>query len=70
MMEQLSKDRLDKDYSKQWTVFHFDLEVLMLKAHFGWFDTSFNEMLCILAQQDFSISPSNVGSSSVLAFKI
>jgi hypothetical protein len=43
-----SKDPLNQDYPKQWMVTCFDLQVVILKACFGWSDTSFDELLCIL----------------------
>jgi hypothetical protein len=33
---------------KHWTALHFNLQLLMLKAHHGWTDTSFNDLLRIL----------------------
>jgi hypothetical protein len=44
-MKHATIDPLYKDSSKQWTALNFDV---MLKAHFGWSDISFNELLCIL----------------------
>jgi hypothetical protein len=34
-MKQAAKDLLYKDCPKQWMVLRFDLQMLMLKAHFG-----------------------------------
>jgi hypothetical protein len=47
-MKQMTKDLLYKDCLKQWMALSFDLQLPMLKACFGWFDTIFNELLCIL----------------------
>ena len=47
-MKQAAIDPLYKDCQKQWRALHFDIQMLMPKAHFGWSDTSFNELLCIL----------------------
>ena len=37
------------DCPKHWTALCFNLQMLMLKACHGWFDTSFNDLLRILA---------------------
>ena len=36
-------------YLKHWTMLHFILELLTLKAKYSWSDDSFNDLLCILA---------------------
>ena len=48
-MKQAAIDPLYKDCLKQWTALRFNLQLLMLKARHGWSDTSFNNLLCILA---------------------
>jgi hypothetical protein len=47
-MKQSAVNLLYKDCPKHWTTLHFNLQMLMLKAHHGWFDTSFNDLLRIL----------------------
>ncbi|XP_066385300.1 uncharacterized protein [Miscanthus floridulus] len=48
-MKQATIDPLYKDCPKHWTALHFNLQMLMLKAHHDWSDTSFNNLLRILA---------------------
>ena len=48
-MKQATIDPLYKDCSKHWTALRLNLQMLMLKAHHGWSHTSFNDLLCILA---------------------
>jgi hypothetical protein len=51
-MKQTAIDPLYKDAGKcqkHWTMLHFNLQLLMLKARHGWSDTSFNDLLRILA---------------------
>ena len=48
-MKQAAIDPLYKDCLKHWTALHFNLQMLMVKAHHGWSDSSFNDLLCILA---------------------
>jgi hypothetical protein len=48
-MKQAAIDPLYKDYPKHWTALRFNLQMLMLKAQHGWSDTSFNELLSVLA---------------------
>ena len=51
-MKQAAIDPLYKDGDKcpkHWTALHFNLQLLMLKACHGWSDTSFNDLLRILA---------------------
>jgi len=48
-MKQAAIDPLYKDCSKQWTSLRFNLQLLMLKSQHGWSDTSFNDLLCMLA---------------------
>ena len=38
-----------KDVRKHWTVLRFVLELLTLKAKHSWSDSSFNDLLAILA---------------------
>jgi hypothetical protein len=50
-MKQVAIDPLYKDGGKcpkHWMALRFNLQLLMLKAHHGWTDTSFNDLLCIL----------------------
>ena len=48
-MKQTIIDPLYKDCTKHWTALRFNLQMLMLKALHSWSDTSFNDLLCILA---------------------
>ena len=48
-MKQVAIDPLYKDCLKHWMALHFNLQMLMLKARHGWSDTSFNELLSVLA---------------------
>jgi hypothetical protein len=48
-MKQVAIDPLHKDCPKHWMTLCFDLQMLMLKAHHGRSDTSFNDLLRILA---------------------
>ena len=48
-MKQTTIDPLYKDCPKDWTALRFNLQMLMLKARHGWSDTSFNELLSVLA---------------------
>ena len=48
-MKQATIDPLYKDYLKHWTALRFNLQMLMLKARHGLSDTSFNDLLRILA---------------------
>ena len=48
-MKHAAIDPLYKDCPKHWTALRFNLQILMLKARHGWSDTSFNDLLCILA---------------------
>jgi hypothetical protein len=48
-MKQAAIDPLYKDCLKHWTTLHFNLQLLMMKARRGWSDTSFNDLLHILA---------------------
>ena len=47
--KQATIDPLYKDCSKQWTALRFNLQLLMLKSRHGWSDTSFNNLLRMLA---------------------
>ena len=48
-MKQTIIDPLYKDCTKHWTALRFNLQMLMLKALHSWSDTSFNDLLRILA---------------------
>ena len=48
-MKQAAIDPLYKDRPKKWMTLHFNLQLLMLKFRHGWFDTSFNDLLRMLA---------------------
>ena len=48
-MKQAAIDPLNKDCPKHWTALRFNLQMLMLKARHGLSDTSFNDLLRILA---------------------
>jgi len=43
-MKQATIDPLYKDCSKHWAALQFNLQMLMLKAHHDWSDTSFNDL--------------------------
>jgi len=52
-MKQAATDPLYKDgssCSKHSTVLRFNLQVLTMKARHGWSDTSFNDLLWVLAE--------------------
>jgi hypothetical protein len=49
-IKQVAIDPLYKDCPKHWTALCFNLQMLMLKAQHGWPDTSFNELLSVLAE--------------------
>jgi hypothetical protein len=48
-MKQAAIDPLYKGCLKHWTALCFDLHMLMLKARHGWSDTSFNDLMTVLA---------------------
>jgi len=48
-MKQAAIDPLYKDCPKQWTALRLNLQLMMLKSRHGWSDTSFNDLLRILA---------------------
>ena len=48
-MKQVAIDPLYKDRPKHWTALCFNLQLLQLKSRHGWSDTSFNDLLCMLA---------------------
>jgi hypothetical protein len=48
-MKQAAVDPLYKDSPKECTALRFNLQLLMLKTWHGWSDTSFNELLSLLA---------------------
>ena len=48
-IKQAAIDPLYKDCPKHEAALHFNLQMLMLKARHGWSDTSFNDLLRILA---------------------
>jgi hypothetical protein len=48
-MKQAALDPLYKDCPKQWTALHFNHQLLQLKSRHGWSDTSFNDLLRVLA---------------------
>jgi hypothetical protein len=48
-MKQAAIVPLYKDCPKHWIALRFNLQMLMLKAHHGWSNTSFNDLLRILA---------------------
>jgi hypothetical protein len=48
-MKEAVIDPLYKDCPKHWTALRFNLRMLKLKTQHGWFDTSFNELLSVLA---------------------
>ena len=48
-MKQAAIDPLYKDRPKHWTALCFNLQLLQLKSRHGWSDTSFNDLLNMLA---------------------
>jgi hypothetical protein len=48
-MKQATIDPLYKDCPKHWTAPHCSLQMLMLKARHSWSNTSFSELLSVLA---------------------
>jgi hypothetical protein len=48
-LKKAAKDRMYEGCRKEWTMLHFMLHLLILKAKFGWSDNSFNELLTLLA---------------------
>ena len=40
---------VEKDCPTHWTLLYFVLELLILKAKYGWLDCSFNDLLCLLS---------------------
>jgi hypothetical protein len=48
-IKQAAIDPLYKGCPKYWMALRFDLQMLMLKARHGWSDTSFNDLLTVLA---------------------
>ena len=49
-LKKATKDRMYDGCGKEWTVLHFVLHLLILKAKFCWSDNSFNDMLILLGQ--------------------
>jgi hypothetical protein len=45
----IAVDLLYKDSPKHWTALCFNLQLMMMKSHHGWSDTSFNNLLRMLA---------------------
>ena len=51
MVTKASKETVysvEKGCSTHWTLLHFVLELLILKATYGWSDYSFNDLLCLM----------------------
>ena len=40
---------VENGYPTNWTLLRFVLELLILKAKYGWLDYSFNDLLCLLS---------------------
>ena len=59
-MKQAAIDPLYKDCPKQWTALRFNLQLLMLKSRHGWSDTSFNDLLRMLADTYLEDDPASV----------
>ena len=38
----------EKSSEKRWSLLHFVLDILILKAKYGWSDRSFNDLLTLL----------------------
>ena len=59
--KQAQIDPLYKDYPKHWTTLRFNLQLLQLTYHHGWSDTSFNDLLHMLADTypEGNIVPAN-----------
>uniref|UniRef100_K3XRP2 Uncharacterized protein n=1 Tax=Setaria italica TaxID=4555 RepID=K3XRP2_SETIT len=49
-LKKVAKDRIYEGCGKEWTVLHFILYLLILKAKFGWLDKSFNDLLTLLGK--------------------
>ena len=49
-LKKAAKDRMYDGCGKEWTVLHFVLQLLILKAKFCWSDNSFNDLLILLGQ--------------------
>jgi len=49
-LKKAAKDRMYDGCGKEWTVLHFLLQLLTLKAKFYWSDNSFNDLLILLGQ--------------------
>ena len=47
-LKKVAKDRMYDGCGKEWTVLHFVLQFLILKAKFCWSDNSFNDLLILL----------------------
>jgi hypothetical protein len=54
-LERVTKASMETVYGvkkgcpSHWTLLRFVLELLILKAKYGWSDCSFNDMLCLLS---------------------
>ena len=48
-LKKAAKDHMYEGCGKEWTVLHFILHLLIVKAKFRWSDSSFNELLTLLA---------------------
>jgi hypothetical protein len=48
-LKKAAKDRMYEGCRKEWTMLHFMLHLLIVKAKFGWSDNSFNGLLTLLA---------------------
>ena len=52
MVKKASKETMygvEKGCATHWTLLHFMLELLILKAKYSWLDYSFNDLLCLLS---------------------
>jgi len=59
-MKQVAIDLLYKDILKYWTALRFNLQLLIQKSLHGWSDTSFNDLLRMLADTYLEDDPASV----------
>ena len=59
-MKQVAIDLLYKDILKHWTALRFNLQLLIQKSLHGWSDTSFNDLLRMLADTYLEDDPASV----------
>ena len=67
-LKKAAMDRMYDGCGKEWTVLHFVLHLLILKAKFCWSDNSFNDLLILLGQ--FLLKPNFVPQNTYEAKKL